>query len=54
MQEKLKILILIRPFWRNSPKHKPEFETITALEKQAADRYWYSDGNIKNIITKHY
>lgn len=52
MQEKLKILILIKPFWRNLPKHKPKFETIAALEKHAEVTYWYSDGNIKDIINK--
>jgi hypothetical protein len=52
MNDKLKILLLIKPFWRKFPKHLPKFETITALEKVAEVRYWYRDGNIQEILKK--
>ncbi|MEH7118600.1 glycosyltransferase [Neobacillus vireti] len=52
MKDKLKVLLLIKPFWRNFPKHKPKFETITALENFADVRYWYRDGNIKEILKR--
>ncbi|MBB5148313.1 MULTISPECIES: glycosyltransferase family protein [Ureibacillus] len=50
MQKKLKILILIRQFTKNFPKHKHKFETIKAIEKFADVRYWYRDGNIHDIL----
>ncbi|WP_449539524.1 glycosyltransferase family protein [Ferdinandcohnia sp. Marseille-Q9671] len=48
--EKIKILILVRPFWKNYPKHKPKFESLQAIEKYADVRYWYNNGNIDDII----
>lgn len=50
MQEKLKVLVLIRPFIKNYPKHKPKFESITAIENFAEVKYWYRNGNIHEII----
>lgn len=52
MKDKLKILLLIKPFWTKFPKHKPKYETITALENFAEVRYWHRDGNIKDILKK--
>lgn len=52
MNEKPKILILIKPFWRQFPKHKPKYETITAIESFAEVRYWYRDGSIQEILKK--
>lgn len=50
--EKLKILILVREFWKKFPKHKPKFETIQAIEKYADVRYWYRNGHINEIMEK--
>lgn len=50
LNEKPKILILIKPFWRKFPKHKPKFETITAIESFAEVRYWHRDGSIQDIL----
>ncbi len=52
MQKKLKILILIKPFWKNLPKHKPKFESIVAIENFAEVRYWHNNGNIQKIIKR--
>jgi spore maturation protein CgeB len=52
LKDRMKILILIKPFWRNFPKHKPKYETITAIEDFADVRYWYSNGNIHDIMKK--
>lgn len=52
MKEKLKILLLIKPFWTKFPKHKPKYETITAIGNYAEVRYWHRDGNIKDILKK--
>ncbi|WP_043978865.1 glycosyltransferase [Priestia megaterium] len=50
MEEKLKILILIKPFWVSFAKHKPKYDMIKAIEDYADVYYWYKDGNIHNII----
>lgn len=52
MQQKPKILILIRPFTNKYPKHLSKFETIQAIEKFADVRYWYRDGNIHDILAQ--
>src|SRR5699024_9263373 len=51
MTEKLKILVLIKPFWMYA-KHKPKFEMIQSLEKYADVYYWYQDGHIKDILKR--
>ncbi|WP_413381872.1 glycosyltransferase [Alkalihalobacillus sp. 1P02AB] len=48
-KKKLKILVLIRPFYEYL-KHKPKWDMIQALEKIATVRYWHEDGDIKEII----
>jgi len=50
VEEKLKILILIRPFDMSYPKHRPKFETIRTIEKYAEVKYWYTNGNIHEIM----
>lgn len=50
MEEKLKILILIRQFDKSYPKHKPKFGTIKAIEKYAEVKYWHTNGNIHEIM----
>ncbi|MTI67729.1 MAG: glycosyltransferase family 1 protein [Firmicutes bacterium] len=49
---KLKILILIRNFGNNLPKHKHLFDSVTAIEDYADVEYWYNDGNIFDILDK--
>lgn len=49
---KIKILMLIKPFYRDRPKHKNKFDTIRAIEEFAEVKYWYSDGDIFDIISK--
>ncbi|SDC38862.1 glycosyltransferase [Shouchella lonarensis] len=48
----LKILILIKPFHRQYPKHQPKMDMITAIERYADVRYWHTDGHIHNIINE--
>lgn len=50
MNNRLKILILIRPFWKTYPKHKQKFDMIRAIEEFAEVKYWYEDGNIIDIL----
>ena len=50
MEEKLKVLILIRPFIKSYSKHKPKFESIRAIENFAEVKYWYSNGDIHDIL----
>ncbi|MFP3886607.1 glycosyltransferase [Priestia filamentosa] len=50
MTEKLKVLILVRPFWITYPKHKAKSDTIKAIEQFADVRYWYTNGEIKTIL----
>nr|WP_304212941.1 glycosyltransferase [Fredinandcohnia onubensis] len=52
MLEKLKILVLVREFWKKFPKHKPKFEALQALEKYAEVRYWYRNGHINDIMDR--
>ncbi|PZE21135.1 glycosyltransferase [Paenibacillus xerothermodurans] len=52
MRRKLKILVLIKPFWRAYPKHRQKFGVIKALEKLAEVKYWYKDGNIHDILSE--
>lgn len=49
MIKKLKILVLLKPFWVYE-KHKPKVDIIKALEKHAEVYYWYKPGHIKDII----
>lgn len=48
---KLKILVLIKPFWIN-PRHMPKVHFIKSLEKYADIYYWHQDGHIQDIIKK--
>ncbi|MFQ6585409.1 glycosyltransferase family protein [Priestia megaterium] len=50
MKRKLKILILIKPFWRTLAKHKSKFDMIKAFEEFADVMYWYKDENIVDIL----
>ncbi|MFC5558818.1 glycosyltransferase [Ureibacillus thermophilus] len=52
MQEKLKLLVLIRPIEKKFPKHKPKVGMFKAIEKFADVRYWQQDGNIHDILKK--
>lgn len=47
--QRLKILVLIKPFWIY-PKHQPKIDMIKALEKYADVYYWYYNGHINNIL----
>lgn len=49
MEKRLKILILIKPFWIY-PKHKPKGDMIKALEAYADVYYWSKDGHINDIL----
>lgn len=50
--KRLKILILIKPFWKDLAKHKSKFDFIKSLEQFADIYYWYENGSILNIIKK--
>lgn len=50
VNEKLKILILIREIDKKFPKHKAKYETIKAIEKYAEVKYWHNNGNIHEIM----
>jgi len=49
MGRRLKILVLIKPFWR-FPNHQPKMDMIKALEEYADVYYWYRNGHIQNIL----
>lgn len=49
MGRKLKILVLIKPFWIY-PKHQPKIDMIKALENYAEVYYWYENGHINTIL----
>ncbi|MFD1707819.1 glycosyltransferase [Siminovitchia sediminis] len=49
MDKKLKILILVKPFWVY-PKHKVKKDIFDALEKYANVYYWHMDGHIQDIL----
>ncbi|CDQ40417.1 MULTISPECIES: glycosyltransferase family protein [Virgibacillus] len=51
MNQKLKILVLIKPFWVYA-KHKPKIDTVKALEQFADVYYWHTDGHINDIMSK--
>ncbi|WP_153464883.1 MULTISPECIES: glycosyltransferase [Sediminibacillus] len=50
MEQKLKILILVRQFWLDFPKHKPKIDMLRAIEEFAEVNYWHEDGNIHEIL----
>src|SRR4051812_10079504 len=50
MENRLKILILIKPFGVLYPKHKHKFDMISAIEDFADVYYWHDDGNIQEIL----
>ncbi len=50
MEQKLKILILVRQFWLDFPKHKPKIDMLRAIEEFAEVHYWHEDGNIHEIL----
>ncbi|WBW96614.1 glycosyltransferase [Oceanirhabdus sp. W0125-5] len=47
---KLKILILIKRFDIERPKHKLLFDMIASIEKFAEVKYWHKDGDINEIL----
>lgn len=49
MVSKLKILVLIKPFWIY-PKHQAKRGIFKELEKYADVFYWYEDGHIHDIL----
>lgn len=50
MNKKLKILVLVKPFWKNLAKHKAKFDMIKAFEEFSEVMYWYTDGKITHIL----
>lgn len=50
LNDKLKILILIKSFGNSLPKHQPKFDMIKAIEKYAEVRYWHKNGAITDIL----
>ncbi|CAI8701499.1 Glycosyltransferase family 1 protein [Brevibacillus sp. IT-7CA2] len=52
MTDKLKILILIRPFGIMYPKHRIKFDMIEAIGEYAEVKYWFEDGDIRDILKK--
>lgn len=49
---RLKILILVKPFWKTFPKHQPFFDALQAIENFSDVQYWYNNGHIEDIISK--
>lgn len=49
MEEQLKILVLMKPFWIY-PKHQPKIDMITALESHTEVYYWHENGHIQTIL----
>lgn len=50
--QKLKILVLVKPFWLHYPKHKAKSDILKALSEYAAVYYWYNDGDIQDILSQ--
>jgi len=50
--QRLKILILIKPFWKLYAKHRVKYDTIQAIEEFADVHYWYEDGDISEILNQ--
>jgi Glycosyl transferases group 1 len=50
--KRLKLLILIKPFWKDFAKHKAKYDFIKSLEDVFDVYYWYENGEINNIIKK--
>ncbi|WP_240689479.1 glycosyltransferase [Ammoniphilus sp. YIM 78166] len=49
---KLKILILVKPFGKMYPKHRPKYDFLEAVAKYAQVKFWHEDGDIRNILKK--
>jgi len=53
----LQVMILVKPFWKTLAKHRPKYDFLLALKKQANLLFWPYDGNIvqilRNLRTKH-
>ncbi|OIJ10399.1 glycosyl transferase family 1 [Anaerobacillus alkalilacustris] len=52
MENKLKILVLIRNFAKNHPKHRQKYDMIKAIEEFADVYYWGRNGSILDILKK--
>lgn len=52
MNKKIKILILVKPFWLHYPQHKAKADFLRALTSIADVYYWYNDGDINDILTQ--
>ncbi|WP_143804699.1 glycosyltransferase family protein [Paraliobacillus ryukyuensis] len=52
MENKLTILILVRPFWLNYPKHKPKADMLKSIAFFSNVHYWYNDGDITDILNQ--
>ncbi|MFD0829720.1 glycosyltransferase [Neobacillus sp. M.A.Huq-85] len=50
--EKLKILILIKPFGILYPKHRIKFDIIEAIAEYAEVTWWFEDGDIRDILKR--
>jgi spore maturation protein CgeB len=51
-ENKLQILLFIKPFWKDLAKHKSKSDFFKTLEKYASVHYWYRDGNIHEILNQ--
>lgn len=54
MPKKLKILVFIKPFWKDLAKHKGKLDMIKALEGFSEVMYWYHDGDAPQILDHLY
>ncbi|MBU8741300.1 glycosyltransferase [Bacillus licheniformis] len=52
MRRCLKILVLIKTFWKTMPKHEVKYKMMKSLEEFAEVMYWHTDGYLPDILDK--
>ncbi|GGM40712.1 hypothetical protein GCM10011351_28620 [Paraliobacillus quinghaiensis] len=51
MSKRIKVLVLVKPFWLQYPKHKAKAAILKTITTYADVYYWYNDGDIHDILT---
>ncbi|MEC1287625.1 hypothetical protein P9B52_17580 [Bacillus paralicheniformis] len=52
MRRCLKILVLIKTFWKTMPKHEVKYKMMKSMEEFAEVMYWHTDGYLPDILDK--
>ncbi|MEW9672180.1 glycosyltransferase [Ammoniphilus sp. 3BR4] len=48
----LKLLILVKPFGKLYPKHRPKYDFLEAIAKFSYVKFWHQDGDIRTILRR--